>query len=84
VIVLLLILRLGSVLTVGFEQIILQQNAVGADVAQVLDTFVYYRGVLGGDWGLATAAGLVKGLVGTILVLGANWLAKRLGGEGAF
>ncbi|WP_246187102.1 ABC transporter permease [Microlunatus speluncae] len=84
VIVLLLILRLGSVLTVGFEQIILQQDAVGADVAQVLDTFVYYRGVLGGDWGLATAAGLVKGLVGTVLVLGANWLAKRLGGEGAF
>lgn len=84
VIVLLLILRLGSVLTVGFEQIILQQDAVGADVAQVLDTFVYYRGVLGGDWGLATAAGLVKGLVGTVLVLGANWAAKRLGGEGAF
>jgi putative aldouronate transport system permease protein len=84
VVVLLLILRLGSVLTVGFEQIILQQDAVGADVAQVLDTFVYYRGVLGGDWGLATAAGLVKGLVGTIMVLGANWAAKRLGGEGAF
>ncbi|HLT60366.1 MAG TPA: ABC transporter permease subunit [Microlunatus sp.] len=84
VIVLLLILRLGSVLTVGFEQIILQQDAVGADVAQVLDTFVYYRGVLGGDWGLATAAGLVKGVVGTVLVIGANWVAKRLGGEGAF
>lgn len=84
VIVLLLILRLGSVLTVGFEQIILQEDAVGADVAQVIDTFVYFRGVVGGDWGLATAAGLVKGLVGTILVLGANWAAKRLGGEGAF
>lgn len=84
VVVLLLVLRLGSVLTVGFEQIILQQDAVGADVAQVLDTFVYYRGVLGGDWGLATAAGLVKGLVGTVMVLGANWAAKRLGGEGAF
>jgi putative aldouronate transport system permease protein len=84
VVVLLFILRLGSVLTVGFEQIILQQDAVGADVAQVLDTFVYYRGVLGGDWGLATAAGLVKGLVGTVMVLGANWAAKRLGGEGAF
>lgn len=84
VVVLLLILRLGSVLTVGFEQIILQQDAVGADVAQVLDTFVYYRGVIGGDWGLATAAGLIKGLVGTVMVLGANWAAKRFGGEGAF
>jgi putative aldouronate transport system permease protein len=84
VVVLLFILRLGAVLTVGFEQIILQQDAVGADVAQVLDTFVYYRGVIGGDWGLATAAGLIKGLVGTVMVLGANWAAKRLGGEGAF
>ena len=84
VLALLLILRLGSVLTVGFEQILLQQNAVGAEAAQVLDTFVYYRGVLGGDWGLSAAAGLVKGLVGTLLVLGANKLAKHLGGEGAF
>ena len=84
VIVLLLILRLGSVLTVGFEQILLQQPAVGADAAQVLDTFVYYRGVLGGDWGLSTAVGLVKGLIGTVLVIGANRLAKRAGTGGVF
>nr|WP_238344789.1 ABC transporter permease subunit [Actinopolymorpha cephalotaxi] len=84
VIVLLLILRLGSVLTVGFEQILLQQPAVGADAAQVLDTFVYYRGVLGGDWGLSTTVGLVKGLIGTVLVIGANRLAKRAGTGGVF
>ncbi|WP_420114071.1 ABC transporter permease [Pseudactinotalea sp.] len=84
VIVLLLILRLGTVLTVGFEQLLLQQNAVGRDAAQVLDTFVYFRGVLGGGWGLAAAAGLFKGVVGTIVVLGANWLAKRLGTRGLF
>jgi len=82
VIALLLILRLGTVLTVGFEQILLQQNAVGPEAAQVIDTFVYFRGVLGGDWGLATAVGLIKGVVGTALVISANWLAKRLGGEG--
>ena len=62
VIVLLLILRLGSVLTLGFEQILLQQPIFGADAAQTLDTFVYFRGINGGDWGLATAAGLVKGV----------------------
>ena len=84
VIVLLLILRLGSVLTVGFEQILLQQPAVGADAAQVLDTFVYYRGVLGGDWGTAAAAGLVQGVIGTVLVIAANRFSKRLGYEGAF
>lgn len=82
VIVLLLILRLGQVLTVGFEQLLLQQSAVGKDAAQVLDTFTYFRGVIGGDWGLAAAAGLFKGVVGTIMVLGANKISKKLGSEG--
>jgi len=81
---LLLILNIGNILTVGFEQLLLQQPMVGADAAQVLDTFVYFRGVLGGEWGLSTAAGLLKGLIGTTLVLGANRFAKRLGGEGIF
>jgi putative aldouronate transport system permease protein len=84
VIALLLILRLGDVLSVGFEQLLLQQKAVGASAAQVLDTFVYYRGVLGGDWGLSTAAGLVKGVIGTLLVISANKITKRLGGQGVF
>lgn len=84
VFVLLLILRLGSVLTVGFEQILIQQPAVGRDVGQVLDTFVYFNGVIGGAWGVATAAGLVQGIVGTLLVIAANRFSKRLGTEGAF
>ncbi|QAY71193.1 ABC transporter permease [Xylanimonas protaetiae] len=84
VITLLLILTIGSVLTVGFEQLLLQQPAVGADAAQVLDTFVYFRGISGGDWGLSTAAGLFKGVIGTILVVAANRFAKRLGTEGLF
>ncbi len=81
---LLLILNLGSILTVGFEQLLLQQPMVGADAAQVLDTFVYFRGVLGGEWGVAAAAGLLKGVIGTILVLSANKFAKKMGGEGIF
>lgn len=84
VIMLLLILRLGAVLTVGFEQILLQQGAVGKDAAQVLDTFTYFRGVVGGDWGLAAAAGLFKGVIGTAMVIGANKLSKRFGSEGLF
>ncbi|MFD6178615.1 MULTISPECIES: ABC transporter permease [unclassified Isoptericola] len=84
VITLLLILTIGNVLTVGFEQLLLQQPAVGSDAAEVLDTFVYYRGIAGGDWGLSTAAGLFKGVIGTILVIGANRFAKRLGTEGLF
>jgi putative aldouronate transport system permease protein len=81
---LLLILNIGSILTVGFEQLLLQQPMVGAEAAEVLDTFVYFRGVMGGQWGIATAAGLLKGVIGTILVLSANRFAKKLGGEGIF
>jgi putative aldouronate transport system permease protein len=84
VVVLLLILRLGSILTVGFEQILLQEPNVGAQAGQVLDTFVYFNGVVAGDWGLGAAVGLVKGALGTLLVVGANWAVKRLGEEGVF
>jgi putative aldouronate transport system permease protein len=84
VIILLLILRLGTVLNVGFEQLLLQQHAVGQDASQVLDTYGYFRGVVGGEWGLATAAGLIKGVVGTALVIAANKIAKRGGHGGLF
>lgn len=84
VIVLLLILRLATILSTGFEQIFLQRNAVGARAAEVLDTFTYFRGIQGGDWGFAAAVGLVKGLVAAILVFAANWVAKAFGEEGAF
>ncbi|MEL7977020.1 ABC transporter permease subunit [Isoptericola sp. F-RaC21] len=83
-IILLLILRLGDALTVGFEQLILQRGAVGADAAEVLDTFVYYQGVVNGDWSFAAAAGLVKGVVAVILVLVANKVAHLFGEAGVY
>jgi putative aldouronate transport system permease protein len=82
--VLLLILNLGSILTTGFEQILLQEPAVGAQAGDVLDTFVYFQGILAGNWGLSAAVGLSKGIVGTILVILANKLAHLLGEQGVF
>ncbi|RCK69822.1 sugar ABC transporter permease [Desertihabitans brevis] len=84
VVILLLILRLGDSLTVGFEQLILQRDAVGAEVSEVVDTFVYYQGVVYGDWSFAAAAGLAKGLVSLVLVLGANKLAHVFGEAGVY
>lgn len=84
VIILLLILRLGDSLTVGFEQLILQRAAVGVDVAEVIDTYVYYQGVVYADWSFAAAAGLVKGVVSLVLVLGANKLAHVFGEAGVY
>lgn len=84
IVILLLILRLGDSLSVGFEQIILQQGAVGRRASEVLDTYVYNNGILGGAWGVAAAVGLVKGIIGLGLVLAANNLAHRLGEEGIY
>lgn len=82
--ILLLILRLGSSLSVGFEQIILQQGPVGLQASEVLDTWVYNYGIIGGNWGISTAAGLVKGVVGVLLVIGANKLAHLFGERGVY
>lgn len=84
VVVLLLILRIGDILSVGFEQFILQRDSVGAGAAEVLDTFTYYSGVIGGGWSSGTAAGLVKGVVAALLIFGANALAHRFGEAGIF
>lgn len=84
IIILLLILRLGDSLSVGFEQIILQQRAVGLDASEVIDTYVYNHGLAGSSWGEATAVGLVKGVLGTILVIGANKLAHVFGEQGVY
>jgi putative aldouronate transport system permease protein len=84
VIVLLLILRLGDALSVGFEQLILQRDAVGAQTAEVLDTFVYYSGVVSGDFSYGAAAGLLKGIVSLVLVLAANRVAHAFGEAGVY
>ncbi|MEU6250663.1 ABC transporter permease subunit [Glycomyces sp. NPDC047010] len=85
VIVLLLILHIGGILNVGFEQYQLQRDAVGFQTTEVLDTFVYYRSVIGTEGpSFGTAAGLFKGVIGLILVLVANNVAHRLGEQGIY
>jgi putative aldouronate transport system permease protein len=82
--ILLLILRLGNILSVGFEQILLQRTFVGPEAGEVLDTYVYFNGIIGGQWGVTAAAGLVKGIVGLVLVLTANKVAHALGQDGVY
>lgn len=82
--ILLLILRLGEALTVNFQQILLQRDSVGQAAGEVLDTYVYFHGIIAGDWGVAAAVGLVKGVVAVLLVVGANRLAHALGQEGLY
>lgn len=84
IIVLLFILRLGDVLSVGFEQILLQQGPVGSHASEVLDTYVYHNGIVEGQWGVGAAVGLVKGVIGVVLVLAANKVAHLFGEQGIY
>ncbi|MBT2469284.1 sugar ABC transporter permease [Streptomyces sp. ISL-66] len=84
VIALLLVLRVGDALSVGFEQFLLQRDAVGAGAAEVLDTYVWSAGIKYGDFSYAAAVGLAKGLIGICLVLGANKFAHLLGEQGVY
>ncbi len=84
IIALLLILKLGDILSTGFEQMYLQRASVGPQAAEVLDTFVYFTGVANGDWGYAAAAGLFKGVIGAVLIFVANRVAHRLGETGIY
>ncbi|MEV0232759.1 ABC transporter permease subunit [Nonomuraea sp. NPDC050786] len=84
VIVLMLVLRLGSALSVGFEQMLIQRQAVGRDASEVLDTFAYFYGVVNNNFGFGAAAGLFKGVLSLILIIAANKVAHAFGEDGLY
>ncbi len=77
-IITLFILRLGKVLTVGYEKIILLTNPLNAETSEVLSYYIYKKGIAGGEYGLATAAGLFNSVINCIFVLGANYISRRV------
>ncbi|QRF31373.1 ABC transporter permease [Bacillus safensis] len=84
VIVVLLILKIGDTLELGFEHVYLLLNATNREVAEIFDTYVYTAGLKQGQFSYSTAVGLFKAAVGLILVMMANRLAKRFGEEGIY
>ncbi|WP_258881549.1 ABC transporter permease subunit [Paenibacillus sp. sptzw28] len=84
VIIVLLILRLGHIMDVGFEQVFLMNNGAVAKYADVFETYVYRNGIQSGQFSYSTAVGLFKSLVGLILVVMANRFAKRIGEDGVY
>lgn len=82
VMVVLLILRLGNLLNVGFEQNIVLVNNLVREVGEILDTYVWRLGLKEGRFSLAAAAGLFKTVVAAILLNVADRTSKRFGQEG--
>jgi putative aldouronate transport system permease protein len=77
-IVLLLILNIGGLLSVGPDKIILMYNPRTYEVADVISTYVYRRGLLGGEFSFGAAVGLFNSIVNLVLLLIANSIAKRI------
>ncbi len=83
-IVLMLILRMGSMLDTGYDHLILMANSMNRNVSQTLDVFVYEQGLKNGQYSYASAVGLMKAVVSVTLVVSANKIAHALGEQGLY
>ena len=77
-IIIMLILRMGSILNVGMEQIMMLQNAAVNDIADVIQTYTYRMGVQQGRYSVTTAIGIFQSIVGMVLILTANQISKKV------
>ncbi|KRE70091.1 ABC transporter permease [Paenibacillus sp. Soil750] len=83
-IIILLLLRIGHLLDAGFEQVLVMYNPTVYDVGDIIDTYVFRVGLGTMQFGLTTAAGLFKSVIGCVLLVIANTLARRMGEEGIY
>lgn len=83
-ILILLILRLGHIADVSFEQVLLMINPLVLKVGDVFDTYAYQQGILSGQTSVGVAVGMFKGVVGLVLVFISNYIVKKLGHEGIY
>ncbi len=81
-IIVMLILRMGSILNNGFEQVYLLQNGLNISVSEVFETYTYKVGIREGRFSYATAVGLFQSAVGCIMIFTTNIFAKKVGERG--
>lgn len=84
VVIVLLILRIGSVIDNSFDHVFLLVNSMNREVMDIFDTYVYTAGVQQGQYSYTTAVGFFKSFIGLLLVVSSNWLAKKFGEEGVY
>jgi putative aldouronate transport system permease protein len=80
VILVMLIIRVGNLIEVGFEYIVLLYQPATFDTSDVISTYIYRVGLQSNDYGLAAAAGLINAVVALALVYGANRFSRRFSG----
>ncbi len=78
-IVIMLIMQAGNVMSVGFEKIFLLQTDVNREASDVISTYVYRMGILGGQYSFSSAVGLFNSVINVTLLLIVNKISKKLG-----
>ncbi|NMO96411.1 ABC transporter permease [Paenibacillus lemnae] len=81
-IIIMFVLKTGSLLRIGYEKVLLLYNPMTYDVADVFSTFVYRKGLLEANYSYAAAVGLFEALVAMVLLLSSNYMSRKLGGKG--
>lgn len=78
-IIIMLLMRIGNLLSVGYEKVILLYNPLTYETADIISTYVYRKGLLEQNYSFSTAVGLFNSIISFILLIGANTLSKRCG-----
>lgn len=81
-IIIMFILSMGNILNAGFDQIFMLYNALVYQVADIIDTFVYRKGIIDASFSFSAAAGMFKSVIALILIVATNRLAKLFGEDG--
>ena len=77
--VILLILNCGSIMSVGWEQILLMQNPLNTETSEIISTYTYKVGLQDSDFSYSTSIGLFNSIVNFLLLVIVNWIAGRVG-----
>ena len=80
----LLILRMGGLMSEGYEKTLLLYQPITYEVSDIVSTYVYRKGLIDGNYSYSTAIGLFNSVVNLILMRTANWFSKKAGQSGLF
>ena len=74
-----MILRAGSMLSVGFEKVYLLQNDLNRDVSEIISTYTYRLGILNGQFSYTTAIGLFNNIINAVILVVVNQISRTVG-----
>ena len=83
-IVMMLILKLGGIMSISYEKPYLIGNTIVREVSDVISTYVYRVGLEASNFSMATAVGLMQSVIGMVMIVGSNAIANRVDGSGIF